>query len=234
MKRADAQPIEVSPNDVRRLSITRSTRDPSDRAIARAVRQERETTTRWLHDRTLQMLEYLAMGGYGLADPEDLRDLARAAADDLRGFIDGECAIDDADLAAALAEVVCAGQLIAGPLSIQLVPGPVESAPDPEQVADLAAGAQEALSNVIRHAGASSATVSYGVTAGRAWVEVADDGTGFDPSAVRLGRGLRHSVMARMVQAGGCARLQAGELGAGTVVHLQVPARRWHAEAVCA
>jgi len=217
----------------RRRARTTTTRELCDLAVARAVGREREASARWLHDRTLQMLEYLAMGGYGLADPDDLRELARTAADDLRGFIDGRETTEEADLAAALAEVVCSSQLIAGALCIQLVPGSVDTTPDAEQVADLAAAAREALSNVVRHAGAELATVSFGVERGKAWVEVADDGAGFDPGAVRLGHGLRHSVLNRMIQAGGCARVQPGEMG-GVVVHLRVPARRWNPGALLA
>jgi signal transduction histidine kinase len=234
MKLVDAQPAGKGREGLRRHPASSGrTRRPREQAVTRAVCEEREATARWLHDRTLQMLEYLAMGGYGIADPEDLQELARTAADDLRSFIDGARAGEQADLAAALAEAVCATQLIAGGLCIQLVPGPVEETPDAEQVAELAAAVREALCNVVRHAGADLATVAYGVADGWAWVEVRDDGIGFDPATTRFGQGLRHSIVGRVVRAGGCARVEPSELG-GTVVHMRVPARRWRPEAVCA
>jgi signal transduction histidine kinase len=49
---------------------------------------------------------------------------------------------------------------------------------------------QEALNNVVKHAGASNAWVMLELEAGRAHLEVGDDGRGFDPdlaSASRLG-----------------------------------------------
>lgn len=79
----------------------------------------------------------------------------------------------------------------------------------------------EALANVLKHAGASRATVSIGSESGALTIKVADDGSGFDPAtAVRSGlRGLQDRVDAL----GG--RLQViSSRGAGTTLSASLPA----------
>jgi signal transduction histidine kinase len=44
--------------------------------------------------------------------------------------------------------------------------------------------AQEALNNVLKHAGATSVTVAVRSKGGRVELEITDDGTGFDPDAM--------------------------------------------------
>jgi PAS domain S-box-containing protein len=50
---------------------------------------------------------------------------------------------------------------------------------------------QEALANARRHSGASSVWVAAGDSGGKLWVEVSDDGRGFDPAKTPAGMGLR-------------------------------------------
>jgi signal transduction histidine kinase len=82
--------------------------------------------------------------------------------------------------------------------------------------------AQEALSNVRRHAHAGHAdlTLTY-EDPQRVVLEVRDDGCGFDPGAPRGGFGL-DGVDARAAEVGGCVRLHS-EPGAGTTLRLEVP-----------
>ena len=59
--------------------------------VREAVEAERAQTRAWLHDSVLQVLEYLASGGY--ADEPDARELARIAGDaasELRAFVEGD------------------------------------------------------------------------------------------------------------------------------------------------
>jgi signal transduction histidine kinase len=51
---------------------------------------------------------------------------------------------------------------------------------------------REALSNVGRHAGAATCRVSLYRRAGTAVLEIDDDGSGFEPTSVRMGNGLRN------------------------------------------
>ena len=79
----------------------------------------------------------------------------------------------------------------------------------------------EALANVLKHAGASRATVKIAADNGTLTINVTDDGKGFDPStAVRSGlRGLQDRVDAL----GG--RLEVTSSRAGTILSASLPAR---------
>src|SRR5262249_7781809 len=90
--------------------------------------------------------------------------------------------------------------------------------------------AQEALQNVAKHAGAESVRIRLSRHAGRAVLEVSDDGTGFDPGtlrrpagdalpATRLGRAGRRE---RAELLGGTLELTSAP-GRGTTVRLAVP-----------
>lgn len=84
---------------------------------------------------------------------------------------------------------------------------------------------QEALHNVIRHAGVSEATVTVVSAEGTIRIEVRDAGVGFDQSTDR-GRGLEGlgliSMGERAALAGGTLEVRSRP-GAGTVVRAQVP-----------
>jgi two-component system, NarL family, sensor histidine kinase UhpB len=79
---------------------------------------------------------------------------------------------------------------------------------------------QEALTNVRRHSGARRATVTLGVAGDEAWVEVEDDGRGFDPEE-SPGMGLT-GMRERTLALGGKLEVQS-ERGKGTRVRLHVP-----------
>ncbi|MBI3978402.1 MAG: response regulator [Chloroflexi bacterium] len=82
--------------------------------------------------------------------------------------------------------------------------------------------AEEALNNILRHAEASSVTVSLAVD-GEGGIEIAvrDDGCGFDPARVKPGLGLS-SIADRVAQAGGTWRLTSA-VGQGTEVMVRLP-----------
>ncbi|WP_092375423.1 GAF domain-containing sensor histidine kinase [Micromonospora phaseoli] len=65
--------------------------------------------------------------------------------------------------------------------------GPVDSAIPDEVRPDLTAVLREALSNAVRHAGASRVSVAVSVDAAQVTVTVTDDGVGCDPAAARGG-----------------------------------------------
>lgn len=81
-------------------------------------------------------------------------------------------------------------------------------------------GAQEALTNVRRHAGASAVVLRLARVGGQVSVHVEDDGVGFDAAAVRVSglEGLR----GRVAQVGGEVDV-ASAPGAGTRVTVRVP-----------
>jgi signal transduction histidine kinase len=82
--------------------------------------------------------------------------------------------------------------------------------------------AQEALTNVGKHANASSVRVRLSVVDDLVRLSVVDDGIGFDPEAPATGFGLR-GMESRAAQIGGKLTVHSGP-DAGTAVELEVPA----------
>jgi signal transduction histidine kinase len=82
--------------------------------------------------------------------------------------------------------------------------------------------AQEALNNVLKHAHAGRVRVHLAVANGRATLEIADDGVGFEPSMQGAGglglRGMRE----RVERLAGTLRVDSSP-GKGTCVHVEVP-----------
>jgi signal transduction histidine kinase len=80
---------------------------------------------------------------------------------------------------------------------------------------------QEALNNVLKHSGASSASVSARLSEGRVEIVVRDDGSGFDPDSVDGGHGLG-GMRERVELLGGEIEI-GSKSGAGTRVSARVP-----------
>jgi PAS domain S-box-containing protein len=80
---------------------------------------------------------------------------------------------------------------------------------------------QEALTNVRRHAEAAHVSVELGTGGTLAYVEVADDGRGFDPNKARTGMG-RQSMSQRALELGGELDVRSVP-GKGTTVRFSVP-----------
>ena len=103
--------------------------------------------------------------------------------------------------------------------------GPLDSEVDAETSRQLLALLREALSNVIRHAGAQRVEVEVSVRDGELVARISDDGRGIgvDGSA-GTGRGLAN--MAKRAGAlGGRCTIGPAPVGSGTVVDWRVPAR---------
>jgi PAS domain S-box-containing protein len=101
---------------------------------------------------------------------------------------------------------------------------------EPEVEATLYRILQEALTNVIRHARASSAEVELGSEPGAVYLQVADNGRGFlverDPMAVPVLEGLGIlNMRERLDELGGTLLLNSAP-GAGTTVRAAIPIRR--------
>jgi PAS domain S-box-containing protein len=93
-----------------------------------------------------------------------------------------------------------------------------------EQSKDLLRIVQEALANTRRHSGASHAWVAAGTSPGRLWVEVSDDGRGFDPARMSAGTGTR--AMRERARALGGELVISSRPGGGTRVQFEMPAAR--------
>jgi signal transduction histidine kinase len=81
--------------------------------------------------------------------------------------------------------------------------------------------ANEALTNVRKHAGISRTQVSVSRTGGGVQVAIHDEGVGFDPTQ-RAGFGTDESIVRRMAEVGGWAEIESAT-GKGTRVTLWGP-----------
>jgi signal transduction histidine kinase len=82
--------------------------------------------------------------------------------------------------------------------------------------------AQEALHNIVKHAGASRVTLRLAKEDGELLLEVCDDGNGFDPTATFPGHlGLR-SMRERTVQLGGTCSIESAPARA-TCLRVRIP-----------
>jgi signal transduction histidine kinase len=105
-------------------------------------------------------------------------------------------------------------------ISVEEDLGFVGAAPAVEE--DLFCIATEALNNVVKHAHPQRVRVELKAPDGRVRLTVADDGRGFDPSAVSAGVGLR-SMRERTERHGGAFAVESAP-GAGTRVVVEIPA----------
>src|SRR5204863_53227 len=80
--------------------------------------------------------------------------------------------------------------------------------------------AEEALANARRHSGASSVRVAAGDSGGKLWVEVSDNGRGFDPAKIPAGMGIR-GMRERSRALGGDLRIKS-EPGEGVTVRFEL------------
>ncbi|HET6547411.1 MAG TPA: sensor histidine kinase [Solirubrobacter sp.] len=128
-------------------------------------------------------------------------------------------ALDDLGLPSAL---LVLGERVAEQselsVDVNVQPGLPEFGPDAELV--LYRVAQEALTNVARHAGARRAEVRLGLAGGRPLLEVDDDGDGL-PRGLPAGSGIR-GMRERAVLIGGTLKLGESPLG-GARVTLELP-----------
>jgi two-component system NarL family sensor kinase len=84
--------------------------------------------------------------------------------------------------------------------------------------------AQEAVRNVVRHAGATRMSVTVRREGDDLLLEVVDDGSGFDPAVPRPAGHLGLRSLERLVRDSGGTLVVTSAAGAGTTVHLEVPA----------
>jgi signal transduction histidine kinase len=190
-------------------------------AVSAAIERERARTGAWLHDTVLQVLEFVAAGGYAdEPDPSLMAGAAARAADDLRAAIEGELPLTPGTLVEQLHAVVsCERKLAAHKILLQV--GQIDPPPPLPGTEQLVAAAGEALRNARKHAVATRVIVWCEVLDGLATVVVEDDGVGFDPTSRRGGAGLRRSIVGRLEHEGGRATIDSRP-GAGTRVLLQL------------
>ena len=199
-----------------------------ERVSDEARTAERSRIARDLHDAISQHLFGLRMIASGMrrADPDNeaARAIERISEDALRDMQAllsqlRPASLDGAGLAPTL-EKICAtyrdhlGVTVDADLADITLAEPVEDA--------LLRVTQEACTNAIHHGHARRLAISMTRQDGHVELEVADDGTGFDPSFPHAGSGLRH-IRERVGEIGGTVEI-ASDPGAGTTVTVVVPA----------
>jgi signal transduction histidine kinase len=201
-----------------------------NRAIE-ASEVERRRIAQDLHDGVVQDLAAvsysLSAAAEGAPAPFDV-ELRQAAAETRHGIRQLRTLLVDiyppelhrAGLAAAVADLLTACEARGIESRVDVEPG-VELGPEAEAL--FFRVAQEALRNVIKHAGAKHVDVTIGRKNGNATFEIADDGSGFDPEQPTDGHfGLR--MLDDLVRdSGGVLEIKSAA-GKGARIYVEAPA----------
>ena len=212
--------------------------DVAARAL-HAQEEERKRIARELHDETAQTLSALVIRlrlARGAKDPEtrdarleEVRDEIVKAAEGIRRFAVGlrPPALDQVGVVAAISEHV-RSLCETTNLNVEFEADYIDKLLPPDTELALYRIVQEALSNTVRHAGASMVGVRIEHKDDCVVVLVTDDGKGFDTSAAldSTGRGLGiFGMRERAAYVGGTVDIDS-EPGDGTTVRVEIPVAR--------
>jgi signal transduction histidine kinase len=182
-----------------------------------AAESERNKQHRMLHDSALQTLEAVARGHD--IDHDAMRRQAQREATTLRRAISGE--IHRAEGLLVGLEAIADDFADRG-LRIELVTAELDLDPQPALSEALCDAAQEALTNVLKHAGVSGALMRASADGNRVTLMIRDRGCGFDTLKIGDGFGIPSSIIGRLKDVGGGAEVSS-EIGIGTRVDLWAP-----------
>lgn len=168
--------------------------------VIAAQEDERKRIARELHDSTSQSLTSLLIGLRTLGDTlntpavihhvEELRNIAAGTLEDVHAlaFQLRPSVLDDLGLPEALRRHVndCRKRY---PLEIDLAIHGLDERLPPEIETALYRIIQEALTNIVRHAGAQTASILVERTANKVLAIIDDDGSGFDPAFINASDG---------------------------------------------
>jgi signal transduction histidine kinase len=186
-----------------------------DEGVLLAAEHERARQLRLLHDSALQTLE--AVGSQRYADHATMQARAREEADHLQLELDGKAA-RAASIGAELERIVRVhtGRGLQIDLSVDDVRDPA-----PAVAAALRDACNEALTNIVKHAGVTNAQVHVEAAREGIQITVQDGGRGYDPTIV-VGFGTTESITRRLAEVGGRAEVHS-EPAEGTKVILWGP-----------
>jgi signal transduction histidine kinase len=204
----------------------------------RAAEAERRRWARELHDQTLLGLgavRRILGSALRSGDPERLREGAEVAIAQIREEIEAlraiiadlrPAALDELGLGPALASLVdraATGAGLGSELMVDVGDGDGESGRlEPELETVVYRLVQEAVTNAVRHAGATHVLVSVVRDGDELAIAVADDGRGFDPGAPAGGYGLA-GMRERAALVDGTVSIESS--GQGTTVRARLPVR---------
>jgi signal transduction histidine kinase len=212
------------------------------RSVISAQEEERRRVARELHDETSQLVTAMSMELHaidGVPSAERLRNL-RVLLDRMHDGLHRVIVnlrpnvLDDLGLAAAI-EWLAEHQVRREAIAVRCELGDLQDCrADPTVEIALFRVVQESLTNVVRHAEASAVLIQGGVDTGgrggaRIWIEIEDDGRGFEPQRVKAdadtlrGVGLL-GMRERMDLIGGQLQIDSAR-GQGTRVRIEAPVR---------
>ena len=212
-------------------------RKRAERMLEEIREAERNRLARELHDSTLQDIVYAlqevqvmqVVSGDDLNPAlEDTAEALKRSVEGLRGAI-FELRLKETlegSLVSSLENLVDLNRRMArGRYELELYVGDDFPARLPNKAGqELTRLVQEALTNVRRHAEANHVRVELGLDGGLAYVEVSDDGCGFDPERATTGIG-RQSMRHRALELGGEFSVESAP-GEGTRVRFSIPVTR--------
>jgi signal transduction histidine kinase len=220
----------------------------ANESLARSLRASERERARWareLHDETLQQLAGLKVLLSGMRRRAQLDDVIDTALGQAIGQIEDSIAelrrliadlrpatLDDLGLAPAVEALVERVSQTSGlkttariELGAQRLPTAVE---------DTAYRlVQEALTNVVKHAGASEVAVTLAREDDTVLISVSDDGVGIDPNRGTEGFGLI-GMRERVALVAGTLTISAGRAGTGTLIDVRLPSSEPPVRAVSA
>jgi signal transduction histidine kinase len=212
------------------------------RRVISAQEDERRRVARELHDETSQLVAAMAMsidaakGAPAPAAVADLRLLIDRMHDSLHRIIVNlrPSVLDDLGLAAAI-EWLAEHQLRRSGIAVRCELADLQDCRvDTAIEIALFRVVQESMTNIVRHASASAVLVQGGVAQrrpaasdDRLWIEIEDDGEGFDPAAIAAETGSLRGIgvagmRERMELVGGTIEIESAP-GEGTRIRLEAP-----------
>lgn len=242
-KRNEEQEDVIAALEAAQAENARLAADAATQGRRAGVLAERQRLAHDIHDTLAQsftsIVAQLEAAEQALdGDPADAGTRIRRAKDTARdGLAEARrtvealrpASLEEVDLPDALHELAERwSRGLAAPVTVDVVvDGPSVAVPDDAEAALLRV-AQEALTNVGRHAGAQRVTITLTYLDDLVLLDVQDDGTGFDPTSTasdgrRVGFGLT-SMRERMALVGGDLSVE-GEPGEGTTIAARLPLR---------
>ncbi|GAB4523224.1 MAG: sensor histidine kinase [Anaerolineae bacterium] len=210
--------------------------EAAQRELAEAERQagilqERQRLAGEIHDTLAQGLTSIvtlleAAENDSTAAPQHLgtaRDIARSSLQEARRFIWNlrPAALENQSFEEAMAALVAGWSAAQHTPAAWVVTGERLPAP-PEYEIALLRITQEALSNIARHAHARQVTVTLSYMPDGLWLDVVDDGVGFDASVSMNGHYGLIGMRERMARLGGQLAVESAP-GEGTTLSAQLP-----------
>jgi PAS domain S-box-containing protein len=212
-------------------------RKRAERMLEEIREAERNRLARELHDSTLQDIVYALqeVQVMQVVSGDDLNPALEDAAEALKRSVEGlrgaifELRLKETlegSLVSSLENLVDLNRRMArGRYELELVVEDDFPARLPNKTGqELTRLLQEALTNVRRHAEADHVRVELGLDGGLAYVEVSDDGCGFDSGIATTGMG-RQSMRHRALELGGEFSVESAP-GEGTRVRFSIPVTR--------